>query len=260
MEKLCYLCNSTSKDWTQNLTEIKSKHSGTRIIEFIIQFLGDFASVRNIYDESHCICSACLSRIYAFDWMCMKVKEQEKVLKQMLIATETKFNEQYERETKFLEQYSRKNGRQPETIFVDANNGMENIIETKIEIKVEEEIIPVPDSPPPPPTPPLIPPEPDVKSAAPVKRSKPIIVRVVKRVPFLKYNSNALLKSSKPLTKVVKKGTSGEGSSQINLSSDTKAKTQKPQKTTKTGPVVCDLCDWQYESSKSLEVSQMDFY
>lgn len=91
MEVICYVCNETAKDWRRNLVETKSKHSKTSIATFIKTFLKDNVSERNVDDESNCICSDCLSRIYAYDWMCINVKKQENELRQLLLKTEMSF-------------------------------------------------------------------------------------------------------------------------------------------------------------------------
>lgn len=237
MEIFCYLCNNKTKDWSQNLRKIKSKHSGTLITDFIAQFLGDFESVRNLYDEANCLCSLCLSRIQAYDWMIVKTKEQEKVLRQVLIATETKKKE-----------------------FMNAYNLVFGTEETEKKIKFEE-IIELPDSPQPKPEPPETP----TKSVEPVKRSKPIIVRVVKRVPFLKTTTNATLQPSKPPLKV---NASGEGPAKLQPTPKPKPVekpkpvkkpiTQKPIKANGTELVVCDICDGRFKGIKLLEVSFLE--
>ena len=61
------------------------------IVTFIGQLLGDFVSQRNVNDESNCICSDCLSRIYSYDWMRLKVKEQEKELRTLILKSEASF-------------------------------------------------------------------------------------------------------------------------------------------------------------------------
>lgn len=162
MEISCYLCNSTIKHWCPNLVETKSKHSGTPIIEFIKKFLNDYASKRNINDKSNCICSDCLCRIHSYDWMCLKVKEQEREFRTLLLQTEIKFV-----------------ANQIKIEHCDINsgahfaNGRTNGDENKsIDIKTEKKHEPS-------------------KATDVVKKSKPIIVRVVKRVPFLKSKPSA---------------------------------------------------------------------
>lgn len=230
MEIFCYLCNNKTKDWSQNLKKIKSKHSGTLITDYIAQFLGDFESVRNLYDEANCLCSLCLSRIHAYDWMIVKTKEQEKVLRQVLIATETKKKE-----------------------FMNAYKHVFGTDETEKKIKFEE-IMEVPDSPQPKPELPDTP----TKPVEPVKRSKPIIVRVVKRVPFLKTTMNATsLQPSKPPLKI---NASGEGPSTLKPKPKPVEKpiTQKPKKATGTEIVVCDICDGKFKGIKLLGVCFLD--
>ncbi|XP_055326323.1 zinc finger protein 569-like [Sitodiplosis mosellana] len=91
MDVICYVCNEETRDWHRNLVETKSKHTKTPIVTFIVQFLDDYVSQRNVRDESNCICSECLRRIYTYDWMCLKVKEQEKELRTLILKSETSF-------------------------------------------------------------------------------------------------------------------------------------------------------------------------
>lgn len=155
MEMFCYVCNNRTKDWQENLAEVKSKHSGTPITVFIEKFLDDFVSLRDINDAKNCVCSNCLSRIYSYDWMCMKVKEQEKEFHMLLMATEKNYlNNQIKIEDCAETKVNLKNGR--------TNSGDRNI-DVKPTVSGSDNV-----------------------PGENVKRSKPIIVRVVKRVPFLK--------------------------------------------------------------------------
>lgn len=178
MSQKCYFCNKNQGVEFRKLFNLRSKHSNKLIIDFIYEFQSHFVSERNLYDEFNWICSECLSRIYSYDWTYMRLKEQEKELRSLLLFTETKV-------------------RQEKTEAIDLQQNVTNIkIEDEIDIK-----------------PMIIMPQPiiiqpslsternaqnqnkpnhNVSSAAPnhsvqnVNRSKPIIVRVVKRVPFLK--------------------------------------------------------------------------
>lgn len=91
MDVICYVCNEETSDWHRNLMEIKSKHSKTPIVQFIVKFLADYVSQRNINNESNCICSECLNRIQSYDWMCVKIKEQENELRTLILKTESYF-------------------------------------------------------------------------------------------------------------------------------------------------------------------------
>ncbi|XP_055326365.1 zinc finger protein 25-like [Sitodiplosis mosellana] len=164
MEVTCYVCNNRTKEWTQNLAETKSKHSGTPITVFITGFLKDYISLRDINDVTNCICSDCLSRIYSYDWMILKVKEQEREFHMLLMSTE-------------------KN-------FISSRIKTEDLVESKAKIangrkfkdESSKEVKPVSGT--------------EARQTDTpgdnVKRSKPIVVRVVKRVPFLKSKPVAL--------------------------------------------------------------------
>lgn len=168
MEMYCYVCNKKGTNWPQNLAEIKSKHSGTPVIVFIEKFRAGFPSQRNINDKLNPLCSECLSQIYSYDWMCIKVKEQETRLRHLLQKTEIEFNNiQIKTEE--------------ENFVVVNDNGTMNDDAMDVKPKLK----------PSPPTPPLPPSEPITANdvGENVKKRKPIIVRVVKRVPFLKSKS-----------------------------------------------------------------------
>lgn len=131
---------------------------------------------RDLNDESNCICSFCLSKIHAYDWTCIKVKEQELELQTMLIATDKICT-----------------APQTEAVYVDDFN---NLYHSKppllSDVKVEEKQQVMTPTPTPPTTsvaPVTVPAKrtttPPNNTPDAAKRSKPIIVRVVKRVPFL---------------------------------------------------------------------------
>lgn len=90
MDAVCYVCNQESHDWRRNFTEIKSQHTQTSISEFIRKFLGDSGSLRDIDNESNCICVECLLEIDEYDRLTQQVIEQETKLRNLLLATETK--------------------------------------------------------------------------------------------------------------------------------------------------------------------------
>lgn len=90
MDAICYVCNIESSNCRRNFAEIKSQHTQTPVSQFIRKFLGDFESLRNIADDSNCICDECLRQIDEHDWMCQQVIEQETKLRDLLLATETK--------------------------------------------------------------------------------------------------------------------------------------------------------------------------
>lgn len=266
MEIFCYLCNNKTKDWTQNISQIKSKHSGTPVIQYIVQFLGDFLSHRNLYDERNSLCSGCLSRIYAYDWMVLKAKEQEKVLKQVLIATEKMYANR-----KFVTGDANGEPNKIETVFL---NDVKITTATENKVKCEE-VVTVPDSPPPPPAStsalesatalplpmsvqPSLSSQTPIKPVEPVKKGKPIIVRVVKRVPFLKSKPKVPLTLKTPVkeeSSVKSTSRSDEGSSKTSSKAERQKSPQKPTKTFEIKPFTCDICEWQFKVYKSFQVS-----
>lgn len=200
MMQYCYLCNQAGSNWPTNLREIKSKHSNTPVIVFIEKFLGSFFSKRNIRDESNCLCSDCLSQIYAYDWSLENVKRQETNLRGILIKTETDIAASVIK------------------IEDDDNNGFVN------EIKPER---------------------PKVNT---VKSSKPIIIRVVKRVPFLK---------SKPPTVPVQ-DIKPQISRPSNLIPIPVPNSGLQRKVIKVKPQVCNYCDAKFRHFESLQVNSKE--
>lgn len=138
MEVSCYVCNKNTIFYQQNLTEIKSNHSGKRICDFIKQFARDIETNRNVDDESNCICGDCLQRIYMYDWVCVEAVKRENTLIQLLSATEMSLSEQrveikVEKDAEICH---------TESVFVEENHGLTGeIYGDGIEIKTEPEHI-----------------------------------------------------------------------------------------------------------------------
>lgn len=95
MERICYVCNHAVFNWCRNLTEIKSAHSNTVLIDFIQKFLGDFKSQRQMNDVTNCICLDCLERINAYDLTCQHALQQENQLRDLLLETEMQLQQNY---------------------------------------------------------------------------------------------------------------------------------------------------------------------
>ncbi|XP_031631912.1 gastrula zinc finger protein XlCGF26.1-like [Contarinia nasturtii] len=205
MLQYCYLCNKEGNNWPKNLCEIKSKHSNTPVSVFIEKFLKDFVSQRNINDESNCLCSDCLSEVYSYDWMTLKLKEQETKLRALLLKSETDFVANFHIKTEDEGSVNGlKNEKKPELPNVVADNA---------------------------------------------KKSKPIIIRVVKRVPFLKSKppTSGTVHSITPVATI----TSG-----ITQSIQKPIQTPGPQKKIKIikiKPQVCKYCDAKFKHYVSLE-------
>lgn len=263
MSRACYFCNKNQGVELRKLLDLRSKHSDKLITDFIHEFQSDFKSERNVYDEFNRICSQCLSRIYAYDWTCMRLKDQEKELRTLLMYTETK---------------TRLNTPEVDGLQQDVMN-----------IKVEDEIDikPVITTP----KPIIIQPSLSVSqstqhsniqnhnasSAAPnstvqnAKRSKPIIVRVVKRVPFLKTNPAAPVAQAKqatvvkpitvatasgrPLKKVIRQAPPNK-----RTSSGSQKQCETQSEATGDGiPIKCEYCGTVFSHINRLRVSWVGF-
>lgn len=135
MEITCYICNKISKFCQQNLTEIRSKHSEKRVCDFSKQLMRDVMTIRNVEDESNCICGDCLKDVFVSDWACVEAATKEKKLIKLLLMTENSLSENRV-EIKVEKDIDTCH---TESIFVEDNH---NLAEAgDIEIKSEPELI-----------------------------------------------------------------------------------------------------------------------
>lgn len=306
MEVHCYVCHNKAKNWTQNLVEIKSKHSRTPIVEFLSKFLDDYPTDRNLYHHANCICNDCLSKIYAYDWTCIKAKEQESELRNLLLKTESVMKslqfvggsnvvaneihgpinplngvvhiidaEDYNNDDQMddktnvraeMESYSASKSKstsaaaataEPEIQMASVRKKSTNLDikpdpTTLCDIKptIEKQLMTPLSEPQQQQQPKMLRPK-----IEPNKKGKPIIVRVVKRVPFLKTNpSNG---TSQPNTAAI---ASSSGPSNSN---GTAAPEESPKKIANTSSTkksvvklvpVCKYCDGRFPNVKILQV------
>lgn len=296
MEAICYICNNRSKKWTQNLVGIKSKHSSTPITEFVSKFLDDYRSDRNLYNPTNCICSDCLSKIYAYDWTCTKAREQEKELRTLLLKTESTVkslkirghaedridtNETLNNDptnplngvVQIIDDEDYSNGGRMDDNKGDVQNAMrefpsseaaKSTTRSKIPatsvVKIEKSSPNVDIKPEPStmcdikPTMKMLPQQGKnvTSKVEPPKKGKPIIVRVVKRVPFLKSNPSQ--------TNSTATNTTPSSSANIAVTPN-----PTPKMTTKMSPVkntaadkqltTCKFCDARFPDARILQVS-----
>lgn len=297
MEVYCYLCNSQTEDFCENFSQINSKHTQTPIAEYIIQFLGDFISKRNVYDEANCMCMECVSRIHAYDWSVLKAKEQEKVLSNLLMKTET---------TLAIEEHSKANvvaglidicNRVSENDPLGSDplkcEPLENDEMTEEDVTMSDDemssvpealpvIVPMPVSTPEPtPVPgPVTTLEPKPLSTAlppqvssllvstansfkSINRNKPIIVRVLKRLPLPKSTTKTSTNQSKSTEfkqiKSIKQPWKGMSTSEMIAMSKSlhKMKRSQEKQSAEVEVVIqttCDICGTEFENSKLLRV------
>lgn len=263
MEAICYVCNNKSKLFTRNLNEIKSKHSATPIVEFLRRLVKDYETRRNVDDEFNCICNMCLSKIYSYDWTCVKAKEQEAELRCMLLKTESLWDEnRFDTEDSMFDQIDTINENGViDLIDDDYGNKVNDPVKVETEIKPTNiEIEPII----------VVAAQIDVKpihqsasqpteaskiTPPPPKKGKPIIVRVVKRVPFLKSQPDATQSKQTPVI------STGEGSSKPvtkppTVTSKSSAKKTVAKKSTKSGGIpMCKYCDGRFPNDRILQVS-----
>lgn len=273
------------------MTSIKSKHSQKRITEFLSEFLGDYQTDRNLYSSLNCICNLCLSKIYSYDWSCIKAKEQENELRNLLLKTEFVIKTREFEERLGTKEYSNSCVNNPLNgvveIIDDADynderrddvkppemrqSSSKSATVTNIEIQdaiidIKPDPVPICDVKPKIETPMKIQSvqsigqEPNkivTSTPEPPKKSKPIIVRVVKRVPFLKTNpANVQTQNlvTTPVTVPIPTTTN------TTISSPTKSPNEatKPSvvKKVATGKQIprCKYCDGRFPNPRILQV------
>lgn len=85
----CFVCHVKTDDWRNELQGLRSQHSSSFVTDFIKIILGDFNLMKNIDDESNCICADCLNRFEEYDWTCTMARQYEKELYDLLVKTES---------------------------------------------------------------------------------------------------------------------------------------------------------------------------
>lgn len=252
MTQSCYFCNKSQGVEFRKLFDLRSKHSGRLITEFIDEFQTELKLQRNIHDELNWICAECVSRIYAYDWTCMRLKEQEKELKNLLRLTETKVQQ--------------------------GLTGVNDLQLKVIDIRSEDETKPMISNPKPIIIQPSLstnqnapnhnassaPPNPSTQNA---KRSKPIIVRVVKRVPFLKSKPTTPVEQAKQATPVKTVTAATVGNRPLKRQTHSVApnkrvriRSKKPPETQSEAigdgiPIKCEYCETVFGNIIDLQVS-----
>lgn len=305
MEVHCYVCHTKTKKWTQNLVEVKSKHSRTPIAKILSKFLDDYPTDRNLYHRANCICNDCLSKIYSYDWTCIKAKEQETELRNLLLKTESLIKAQQfvgdldndganelpgpmnplndvvhiidDEDYNHVGQMDDKANLKAEmansftsksTAAAAKTSSQPEIRMTSVRKKFPiEEIKPKPtavcDIKPTiekPMTTTLSQPQQQPTTVTPkiepIKKGKPIIVRVVKRVPFLK--SNPSIASSQPNSAATPAVTGPSNTNETVAAEETPKTNAKmsPVKKTASGKQtpICKYCDGRFPNAKILQV------
>lgn len=84
--RICYICKTTSDFYCQNLYKTKSKHSNTRICDFIkkwsnkLKFKDAINAVHVDQKDDHCICVDCFNRINEYDSLYTAAERKENEL------------------------------------------------------------------------------------------------------------------------------------------------------------------------------------
>lgn len=92
MDVICYLCNTKTNEWRENLVGLHSKYTKTSISCFVKRFLSGFGTQRNIEDPLNRMCLKCLNNINDYDLMLMAIARKESELRKLLLVTERHFN------------------------------------------------------------------------------------------------------------------------------------------------------------------------
>lgn len=91
--QICYICAVTSVFYSRNLFKTKSKHSETRIYDFICKFLGKSPSGLRLTatnnDNDNCVCIECLSKIDEYDLASITARRVEAELRDLLLHAES---------------------------------------------------------------------------------------------------------------------------------------------------------------------------
>lgn len=92
MSQLCYICNVKSRVYSRNLYETRSKHTKTRISDFVLDWLTGHRQNRpDVTRDDNCVCANCLGKINRYDLMCVSVKRLETELRDTFLLTESLF-------------------------------------------------------------------------------------------------------------------------------------------------------------------------
>lgn len=125
----CYICNKESEYCRQNLYKAKSQLTKTRICDFIMKWLGDNPTARQIGSENDAnfICPYCFMKINEYDRCCVTAKRIDKELRHVFFVTEKSFEPNMELDSS--------SGDFVEPIECDRPESYEEI---SIDIKVED--------------------------------------------------------------------------------------------------------------------------
>lgn len=86
----CIVCNNVKKLDEQNIDDLMSQHSETRLSDLIHRCLGAYKLHRNIDDESYYlrICQDCVVKLNEYDLACVTAERVGYELQQMLLQTD----------------------------------------------------------------------------------------------------------------------------------------------------------------------------
>lgn len=88
LPKTCFICNETSVNYQNDLTQVKSQHSGYPFLIFMRKFLRKSILSRNISNANNCVCERCIIRVNEYDDLCVKAKRIEDDLHELLIKSD----------------------------------------------------------------------------------------------------------------------------------------------------------------------------
>lgn len=91
MAKLCFVCNKGTREWRQNLSELKLNHSKATVSSLLNIFLQDVEHRRNVDDSSNCICGECFEAFDEYDCIREMTRLKEQQLRTLFLTTEMLF-------------------------------------------------------------------------------------------------------------------------------------------------------------------------
>lgn len=86
--EFCFVCNTKTQKYCQNLRKIIIKSTGTRLSNLIEKFLNEVGSERQVNDVSNVLCFDCLRKLLSYDQMVLMINNSEKELRDLLSKTE----------------------------------------------------------------------------------------------------------------------------------------------------------------------------
>lgn len=87
--EFCFVCNTKTQKYYQNLRKIVIKNTGTRLSKIIEKFLNEVGSERQVSNSiSNVLCSDCLRKLQSYDQIVALLNNSERELRYVFSKTE----------------------------------------------------------------------------------------------------------------------------------------------------------------------------